>query len=226
MQEQTPYAGSSGVRGNCVCKHCNKEYRPKHSTRITYCSRECYFEYRRQNPSESYIQVSTIYAGYCIGCGSPFVTRRKKLYCGDKCEARKVSVAPEVKQCRCCGESYQPQYTGGRPSEFCSQACVDLVEAAHKRIARAQRKAKLKAAWVERVDPLRVFDRDRWLCQLCGIKTPKSKRGTYEDDAPELDHIIPLSKGGEHSYRNTQCACRKCNGLKSDKPMGQMRLIG
>ena len=34
--------------------------------------------------------------------------------------------------------------------------------------------------------------------------------------SPELDHIHPVSKGGAHSYANTQCLCRQCNAGKSD----------
>ena len=81
-------------------------------------------------------------------------------------------------------------------------------------------------ATTERVDPYVVFRRDKWRCQLCKGKAPEAKRGTYDDDAPELDHIITLSEGGEHSYRNTQCACRKCNGEKSGRSMGQLLLLG
>jgi 5-methylcytosine-specific restriction endonuclease McrA len=29
--------------------------------------------------------------------------------------------------------------------------------------------------------------------------------------APTLDHIVPLSKGGSHTYDNLQCACFRCN---------------
>lgn len=87
-------------------------------------------------------------------------------------------------------------------------------------------KLKRRGAVVENVNPIEVFERDGWRCQLCGVRTPRKLRGTYNDKAPELDHILPISKGGEHSYVNTQCACRKCNGLKGDVPLGQMRLVG
>lgn len=95
-----------------------------------------------------------------------------------------------------------------------------------KRAHRLKRKAKQRAVTVETVDPIKVFDRDGWRCQLCGVKTPKAKRGTYQPTAPELDHIVPIGKGGEHSYRNTQCACRQCNAAKSDTPRGQLLLVG
>lgn len=81
------------------------------------------------------------------------------------------------------------------------------------------------AATIETFDPFEVFDRDGWCCHLCGCKTPKRLRGTYEDNAPELDHLEPLATGGEHSRRNTACSCRKCNNMKGAKPLGQLRLI-
>jgi 5-methylcytosine-specific restriction endonuclease McrA len=85
-----------------------------------------------------------------------------------------------------------------------------------KRSRRKAEKLKRRATVVETVNLLHVLERDNWTCMICGAPTPRHLRGTYEPNAPEVDHIIPVSKGGEHSYRNTQCACRRCNGLKSD----------
>ncbi len=215
-----------------TCEHCGKEaHRNLSGTNKKkgfvnrFCSMQCK---KDAAAAERPAPYSPCHAGYCGTCGKPFVSKRKKVYCSEQCRpaAQYVSIAPEARLCKCCGNEYKPAFTGGRPNEYCSQTCFDLVSAAIRRAAKAKREAKLKGATIENVDPFKVFDRDKWRCQLCGVKTPKSKRGTYDDDAPELDHIIPLAKGGEHSYRNTQCSCRKCNGLKSDKPMGQMLLVG
>lgn len=85
----------------------------------------------------------------------------------------------------------------------------------------------MRTALVERVDPIKVFERDGWRCQMCRRPTPKKLKGKPKANAPELDHIIPLARGGEHSYRNTQLLCRACNSAKSDKDVGQqMRLFG
>lgn len=73
---------------------------------------------------------------------------------------------------------------------------------------------------------LRVFERDRWTCQLCGRKTPQHLRGTLDPRAPELDHILPISAGGDHIIENCQCACRECNGAKAARPAGQLWLAG
>lgn len=97
---------------------------------------------------------------------------------------------------------------------------------AARRAWRAASKALLKARTVERFDPFDVFERDGWRCQICGVSTPQRLRGSFKPNAPEIDHIVALSLGGEHSKANTQCACRRCNGAKSNgRPVGQMGLF-
>ena len=89
---------------------------------------------------------------------------------------------------------------------------------AKRKADKAKRKALIRGASIaEPINPDSILERDKYRCYICGIKTPKKLRGTYEDNAPEVDHIIPLSKGGLHVESNLRCACRKCNGLKSDR---------
>jgi 5-methylcytosine-specific restriction endonuclease McrA len=87
------------------------------------------------------------------------------------------------------------------------------------------RRARTRRRDAERFDPLEILARDRWVCQLCGVKTLKSKRGTSASRAPVVDHIIPLALGGEHSRRNVQCACYECNAKKGAKAQGQLRMF-
>lgn len=136
----------------------------------------------------------------CAGCGAPHPPGVRAKWCGSCAQARKQRARLEHKGT----EAYRTQ----------------------KRKSRLMRRARERASFVEPVDPYQVFDRDGWRCQLCGKHTPRSKRGTAASDAPELDHIIPLALRGEHSYRNTQCACRACNIAKGAKPMGQALLFG
>ncbi|NDJ25675.1 HNH endonuclease [Nostoc sp. B(2019)] len=51
-----------------------------------------------------------------------------------------------------------------------------------------------------------VLKRDNHTCQYCG----STKHLT-------LDHVIPRSKGGQHSWDNVVTACEKCNSIKSDR---------
>lgn len=94
---------------------------------------------------------------------------------------------------------------------------------ARRKREKAVRRARV-AIESEAIDPIAVFDRDRWTCQLCGKRTPKRLRGKSVPDAPELDHIIPLALGGGHLWSNVQCACRSCNGAKGAKTQGQLGL--
>lgn len=59
---------------------------------------------------------------------------------------------------------------------------------------------------VETVMPNVVFERDGGICGIC-------REVVFEQDRT-IDHIIPISKGGEHSYANTQLAHRRCNEVK------------
>lgn len=76
-----------------------------------------------------------------------------------------------------------------------------------------QRRARLRGAFVEVVIPALVFERDLYICQICGQPCP-SMATVPQPDAPTVDHIVALSNGGEHSYANTQCLCFMCNSTK------------
>lgn len=75
------------------------------------------------------------------------------------------------------------------------------------------RRAREKNAFVEVIDPLVVFERDNWICQLCNHPVSKL-RGRETIDIASIDHIIPLAKGGKHSYDNVQLAHFTCNSRK------------
>jgi 5-methylcytosine-specific restriction endonuclease McrA len=64
-----------------------------------------------------------------------------------------------------------------------------------------------------------VFLRDNFSCQYCG--------NVFEVKDLTLDHICPQSKGGKTTWENVVTACKKCNGKKGDKFIGEtgMRLL-
>lgn len=108
----------------------------------------------------------------------------------------------------------------------CSKACSDIrKKRIHKLSKDHKDRARKYGVRYTIINPVHVFNRDNWICRLCGITTPKQLRGTLHDNAPELDHIIPMSLGGHHIYDNVQCLCRKCNNKKSNKLMGQQPLF-
>ena len=143
---------------------------------------------------------------------------------------KRIARAARVsKSCKHCGEIVYSKYLLLHPN--CRKEYEKTVRLAYrqkykhtevyktnKKAWRNKRKALERGARVaEAISPDFILERDKYRCYICGIKTPKRLRGTYEDNAPEVDHIIPLSKGGLHVESNLRCACRKCNGLKSDR---------
>jgi hypothetical protein len=75
--------------------------------------------------------------------------------------------------------------------------------------------------WVP-IDPMDVFDVSGWRCYLCGVDTPKRLRGTIDRAAPELDHVIPLARGGGHLPENVENICRECNNRKGDRTLDEI----
>lgn len=54
----------------------------------------------------------------------------------------------------------------------------------------------------------KVFLRDGFTCQYCGAKPPEVRL--------EVDHRIPVSKGGPDDFDNLLTACEECNRGKGD----------
>jgi 5-methylcytosine-specific restriction endonuclease McrA len=57
-----------------------------------------------------------------------------------------------------------------------------------------------------------VFARDGHRCQYCGRP------------AENLDHVLPRSRGGEHSWENVVASCRSCNARKEDRLLSETSL--
>lgn len=70
---------------------------------------------------------------------------------------------------------------------------------------------------IEVFSNLEILERDRWICQRCGCKTPQHLRGSKAQNAPEVDHKIPVIRGGGHTRENCWCLCHQCNHAKGDK---------
>ncbi|WP_456362350.1 HNH endonuclease [Halomonas sp. MS1] len=217
---------SSEGRGPYKCKHCQKSYftkRPKGEGE-TFCSRSCSEAYRplRAGPH------TRITFHNCEHCRKRFASRRGVKLCSISCRleaGRARSKKLEVKKsqrrkpihCQQCGCLFSRLY--GNKSRLCSDQCAVAASQSLKRKAKAARRASERAGRKAfgAFDPFEVFERDGWECALCNVPTPEVLRGTTANAAPELDHVRPLSKGGQHSKENTQLLCRSCNLGKSDQ---------
>jgi 5-methylcytosine-specific restriction endonuclease McrA len=55
-----------------------------------------------------------------------------------------------------------------------------------------------------------VFTRDGQTCVYCG------------GSATSIDHVVPRSRGGTHSWDNVVAACRRCNHTKADRSLAEL----
>jgi len=58
---------------------------------------------------------------------------------------------------------------------------------------------------------LKVFERDAYKCHYCQKQLTRF--------SATLDHIQPVSKGGDNSYENLITACLHCNSERGNKPV-------
>jgi len=57
-----------------------------------------------------------------------------------------------------------------------------------------------------------VLHRDDHRCQYCGR------------DADSIDHVVPRSRGGAHTWENVVAACRRCNTAKGNRLLSETSL--
>ena len=75
------------------------------------------------------------------------------------------------------------------------------------------------------ITPREIWERDGKRCGLCCKKIDIGRRWP-DKMALAIDHIVPLSKGGEDTPENLQATHAKCNGRKNNKGGSQRRLFG
>lgn len=224
------------------CKNCGKEFKYNTNSNGWYCSHSCAATARAQLPEtkerrrEKQLlrrtgEHSPVYDRKCIECDTVYHLCRAKLsnpYCSSDCRKvwqerykpfiirswKKAGILLSFKICPETGWIFKADNLSQK------YASTEIAKRVGKRIAKAKRRARKRSnGKCDNIDPLAVFAQVDYVCQICGKQTDKTKRGTISWDAPELDHIMPLSKGGKHTLDNVQCACRRCNHAKSDTVM-------
>jgi len=104
--------------------------------------------------------------------------------------------------------------------KYCSDHCMHKANWSTKE---ARRREKIKASTADKdITVMGLFKRDAGVCHICGGQcdtedyTRRGKIFIAGDRYPSIDHVVPLAKGGSHSWDNVKLAHRRCNTLKSD----------
>ena len=124
----------------------------------------------------------------------------------------------EFKHCQRCGKLFCA------PLHLRQMCCSDLCS---KRKNKSIRRHRLRAA-PDHHDEITLFElgeRDGWRCHLCGGKVPNRDHKNRVLD-PEIDHLVPVSAGGSHTWDNVALAHRRCNYERREVGPAQLRLLG
>lgn len=233
------------------CKHCGTMFKARKEPygRALFCSRQCFKDYEGiKNPTKRlYTEFKALRDQVRIGKRQIEIIlgmvvlkeiaqtiwiktgNKKYLTYGHKGEL-------VTRSCKQCQNTFLYRMGSGLVKTYCNSCTKQRNKDLKKEQRKINRKkygsngshrqrAKRAGVHYESIKSIKVLERDGWKCHLCGIATPKKLRGTFEPNAPELDHIVTIAEGGAHTYSNVACACRSCNLKKGGKSLGQLKIF-
>ena len=141
----------------------------------------------------------------CTVCGGPlfYTAGRPRKVCATCRPPWQRRVRAEHPCAHCGNPTTRPK--------FCSRPCLDNDK--HARRDALKRSSTIAG---EVFGVIEIANRDGWVCHLCGEPIdPNASRNS--DWGLSLDHLIPLSAGGEHRRDNAAIAHRWCNSVRGVK---------
>ena len=172
----------------------------------------------------------------CPACGADISHRRRDVrycdtFCADVNRGRRVRTTP-FPECVCDLDGCDVIIPAGlKVKRFC---CNKHERQAWRRAqvasgrsfyvwtestkARSQRRRAIRrgATVGNRFTSREIFERDGWICYLCERAVDRTLKHPDPESA-SLEHVIPLSRGGEHSQANVRLAHLHCNLTKRDR---------
>lgn len=132
-------------------------------------------------------------------------------------------------KCARCGIEFT-----GRKRKYCSDVCARRQFDSDKEHLRRIRINNIKA---DSISLELLEQRDKCKCWICGGRTDRTDydvrpNGTFvaHGSYPSIDHVVPLAKGGTHTWNNVRLAHKNCNSRKRDSLIiedkdSQMRFV-
>lgn len=124
-----------------------------------------------------------------------------------------------MKVCEWCGQGFE---TGRPRKRFCSYRCQRRAE----RFRYMKRRAEaIRGKRRDKIGLKTLLKRDGGICRICGEPVDPNdfhragKWFVFGRNFPTIDHIIPLSKGGTHTFDNVQLAHMWCNCVAKEYGM-------
>jgi hypothetical protein len=126
--------------------------------------------------------------------------------------------------CADCGQVFQLKRKGpmGSRCPECFRAWFRGLQNGYSHVRRVRRRAGSH----EKFSSAEIFERDGWKCGICRRRISKRLQHPHPRSA-SLDHVVPLSQGGNHLRSNARAAHLRCNISRGNRGGGeQLALIG
>jgi len=201
------------------CKTSNLEaFNTSVQGRATGWCRDCYRKWY-EDKSGGIIQFACEYCNEVVSC--TYRASKRRRFCSRECKdlLRRKKIKDNLikekevldRYCLHCGKGLSPSHRSD--AVYCSERCNS---AAHQWTRKARMKV-IDDGEVLRVDRAYILERDGGRCHICRKRV---RRGDIQ-----IDHIIPLSRGGGHALDNLAVACSRCNLSKGNRSRGEQLLI-
>lgn len=198
------------------CKECFKQYRKENKDKISQRDKLYYeknkekilaraTEYRNENEKEIKERKKREYEKN----REKYLKRSREYYYENREEIlEQMKLYYDENKDRIA--EYKREYSKRNKKRIAEKARLYLKNNPEKfRERNARRKALIRKNTVGKVDYEEILKRDGMFCHIC--------QSPIEDGNYHFDHVIPLSKGGEHSMENIKIAHARCNLAKRDK---------
>lgn len=223
---------------NRTCKKCGKSFRPQSNDRITFCSRKCFFENKKANPKRTRLigkhtkiiwcelcgipdRLRNSHSKFCSRCNESGAVRRRELArVVAKYYADRITDQGWIK-CKECSKVWWA-FTYASQRSCCSRQCQRLRDKRMDTHGNHRKRAAKHGVPYEPIPLDKLIERDSGRCIACGRKVFRKK--SHHTRRATIGHIVPLSKGGPHTWNNVQLECWKCNTSRGTETHGQRRL--
>lgn len=184
-----------------VCKNCHNTFAAPTARRI-FCCKGCATSHRNKTKASK----PKLKKKSCVGCGVIFTCKsRKAKWCSSRCR------------------SHQNRKPGYRKAYYLKNKARESSRfkryyrrnREHLVVVSALRVQKRRGAPGSGVTPRQWKDRLQAFGGRCVYCQRRRKL--------QVDHVIPIGRGGRHEIQNVVPACRSCNSSKKDRLLHEWR---
>jgi hypothetical protein len=206
------------------CGWCGLSFETRNS-RARYCSHLCSMAARQGAWPSSPLSWRE-----CGWCGKQIRASYRTAFCSAMCRHRRHNWNAARKRgerfasdlgwavCRQCGRKFS--HLAKRCPEYCTDRCV-----ASASQQRRKHRIRSNTSRTDNFTLREIAERDGWRCHICRRAVPERPYARRPKD-PTMDHLVPISAGGQHVRENVALAHLICNTRRSTGGTAQLRLVG